>query len=85
MYNHGKAVTLDVSPVWPAKPTCWGGRCKSNAVLERSVLHHGWHNRTLRPASAPNPRLPTTFFRGFGRGFATPSPTATLLNRYAIL
>jgi len=24
MYNHGKAVTLDVSPVWPAKPTCGG-------------------------------------------------------------
>ena len=31
------------------------------------------------------PRLPTAFFRGFGRGFATPSPTATFLNRYAIL
>ena len=22
IYNHGKAVTLDVSPVWPAQPTC---------------------------------------------------------------
>ena len=34
------------------------------AEASRSVLHHGWHSRTLRPAYAPNPRLPTTFFRG---------------------
>ena len=39
------------------RPWYWSER-------QRSVLHHGWHSRTLRPASAPKPRLPTTFFRG---------------------
>ena len=30
IYNHGKAVTLDVSPVWPAKPTCGGWQMQIN-------------------------------------------------------
>ncbi len=25
LYFHGEAVTLDVSPVWPAQPTCGVG------------------------------------------------------------
>ena len=32
-----------------------------------------------------NPGFRKPFSVGYGRGFATPSPTATFLNRYAIL
>ena len=37
LHNHGKAVTLDVNPVWPAQPTCGVRKSESIAVLERSL------------------------------------------------
>jgi len=45
---------------------------------QRSVLHHGWRYRTLRPASAPNPRLVALVLTP---GFAIATPGATFLNR----
>ena len=37
LHNHGKAVTLDVNPAWPAQPTCGVRKSESIAVLERSL------------------------------------------------
>ena len=48
--------------------------CTTVGIIERSGRP---------PLQIPGCRQP--FSVGYGRGFATPSPTATLLNRYAIL